>query len=78
MVGETNIDDVTLNKLLVSDLLTREQLAKAMNVSVRTVDRWHRMRTGPPRIAVGRQRLYRSAAVRAWLETNEVNFGQMT
>lgn len=51
-------------------------LATALGISVRTLDRWHRMRKGPPRIAIGRKRMYRAETVRRWLEENETSLAR--
>ena len=34
----------------------------------RTLERWHSLRIGPPRVRVGRTVLYKVEDVRAWLE----------
>ncbi len=34
----------------------------------RTLERWHNLRIGPPRVRVGRTVVYRIEDVRAWLE----------
>ena len=52
---------------LLAGYLTPRQLAKELGVSQRTLDRWHQFRHGPPRIALGRTRLYRLESVRTWL-----------
>jgi hypothetical protein len=57
--------------LLGDDYLTQQDLARELNVSVRTIARWHVERIGPPRIVVRRLLLYRRAAVREWLESRE-------
>ena len=54
-----------------SEYLDRPTLASALNVNVRTLDRWHVERRGPARTVVGRRILYRTAAVREWLQANE-------
>jgi hypothetical protein len=72
--------DPTLDKTLeengtpaaASDLyLTPDRLAKLLGKSNRTLSRWHTLRVGPPRIAVGNLILYRASAVRDWLRDNE-------
>lgn len=54
-----------------AEYLDREALALALSVHVRTLDRWHVERRGPPRTTVGRRILYRAEAVREWLKANE-------
>ena len=56
---------------VTSDYMDREQLAAELGIHVRTLDRWHLERKGPPRTTVGRRILYRGAAVQAWLRKNE-------
>ena len=58
------------NNTLFSDFLTKGQFCDAVPggpISTRTADRWHTLRTGPPRIKVGRTILYRKQDVEAWL-----------
>jgi predicted DNA-binding transcriptional regulator AlpA len=52
-----------------SDMLSKVQLAKALNVSTRTIDRWIADRSGPPYVRLPRNRLrWRWGDVRAWLD----------
>ncbi|WP_216598417.1 helix-turn-helix domain-containing protein [Phaeobacter sp. 11ANDIMAR09] len=53
------------------DHLKPSQVAELLNVSKRTLSRWHAHRVGPSRVKVGRTILYRRAAVDAWLVANE-------
>lgn len=50
-----------------------EALAAALGTSIRTLQRWHRLRQGPPRIVIGKRVLYRIEAVRDWLASRETN-----
>ncbi len=50
---------------------TRVGLAKRLGITVRTLDRWHVLRSGPPRTVLGRTILYRKEAVMEWLEEHE-------
>ena len=54
----------------LSEFLTKEQLARDLNRSTRTLDRWHVQRIGPPRTKVRRSKLilYKKSTVAAWLE----------
>ena len=45
------------NKSVMAEFLTRDEIAEQLGVSVRTLDRWHRLGRGPPRISIGRKRL---------------------
>ena len=57
--------------LLGGEFIAPDDLAQELNVSPRTLHRWHTLRMGPPRVCIGRTILYRRAAVRAWLEGQE-------
>jgi excisionase family DNA binding protein len=49
-------------------LLTQQQLADELEVSLRTLERWRQQGTGPAFIRVGRSPRYRRADIDAWLE----------
>ena len=53
-----------------SDYLTKQQFCRAVpgGISERTVDRWHVLRIGPPRVKVGRTVLFSAEGVKKWLE----------
>lgn len=53
--------------------LTITQLAEEFGIHRRTLDRWHRLRVGPPRIKVPGTKLvrYRRASVEEWLQKRE-------
>ena len=55
----------------LTDLLTRAQVSATLGVSPRTLDRWHALRVGPPRIKLGRRILYRRRALDAWILRHE-------
>ena len=74
MAGETIHHDTSQKNPRNSPLISREQLAAELKVSVRTLDRYHSLRTGPPRISFGKKRFYRRDAVLKWLEQNETSF----
>jgi excisionase family DNA binding protein len=52
----------------VPELLTQQQLAEELQVSVRTLERWRREGAGPPWVRVGRSPRYRRDDVDHWLE----------
>ena len=56
---------------LLRNYLTREQLAAMLNKSVRTLDRMHRKRVGPPRTTIGKLVRYRLEAVEEWIRQHE-------
>lgn len=53
------------------DCFTKAQLAQALGVSPRTIDRWHCLGFGPKRAKIQRQILYRREAVETWLRQRE-------
>jgi hypothetical protein len=55
-----------------TEYLTPESLAKNLGVSVRTLARWHALRTGPAITRVGRMILYRRESVSEWLRSCEL------
>jgi transcriptional regulator with XRE-family HTH domain len=60
-----------LARLLFANFLHRDELAEALNVSPRTLDRWEALRKGPPRVRVGRTILYSIDSVADWLLSQE-------
>jgi len=52
---------------LLSEFLTKEELAAELRRNVRTLDRWDALGLGPPRTCIGRTALYRRASVQKWL-----------
>jgi hypothetical protein len=63
---------------VLNGYLTPPELAAELGVCQRTLARWHRDRTGPPRSVVGRKILYRTESVTAWLAKRERNFDEET
>jgi predicted DNA-binding transcriptional regulator AlpA len=57
--------------ILFPDFLRREELAKELGCSARTIDRWQALREGPPRVRIGRTILYNVESVRNWLRSRE-------
>jgi excisionase family DNA binding protein len=53
---------------MTDKLLTQQQLADELEVSLRTLERWRQQGTGPAFIRVGRSPRYRRADIDAWLE----------
>ncbi len=56
---------------ILSEFLTKEELAAELRRNPRTLDRWDILGLGPPRTHVGRQVLYRRASVQKWLVAQE-------
>ena len=58
---------------LPDELLDRAAAAKLLRISPRSLDRWHVLRSGPPRVEmVGLIRYYLGSIVQ-WLQDNEVH-----
>jgi phage terminase Nu1 subunit (DNA packaging protein) len=64
-------EDTGIKNHLLAKYITREQFAKAIDCSTRTIDRWHTLRIGPARIKRGKLILYRIEAVEEWLKSSE-------
>jgi len=56
---------------LLSEFLTKRELAAELQRNERTLDRWDALGTGPPRTRVGRKVLYRRTSVQKWLAAQE-------
>jgi hypothetical protein len=56
---------------ILSEFLTKEQLAAELRRSPRTLDRWEVLGMGPPRTHMGRKILYRRASLHKWLAACE-------
>jgi tagatose-1,6-bisphosphate aldolase non-catalytic subunit AgaZ/GatZ len=59
------------NESILSEFLTKEELAEQLRRNPRTLDRWAILGMGPPRTHVGRKVLYRRASVQKWLVAQE-------
>jgi hypothetical protein len=59
------------NEPILSEFLTKEELAEQLQRNPRTLDRWAVLSMGPPRTYVGRKVLYRRASVQKWLVAQE-------
>jgi predicted DNA-binding transcriptional regulator AlpA len=58
-------------RLVLEGFLRREELARQLGLSPRTIDRWEALRKGPPRVSIGRTILYNIQSVREWLVSQE-------
>ena len=56
---------------ILSNYLTKRELAEQLGMSVRTVDRMALNGEGPPPTRIGRKTLYRRDAVLEWLRERE-------
>jgi hypothetical protein len=62
---------------LLSEFFEKEELAKELNKTPRTLDRWDTLGIGPPRTRVGRKVLYRRTSVLRWLAAQEQSPSEM-
>jgi hypothetical protein len=60
---------------ILSEYLTKAELAAQLHRSIRSLDRWALTGDGPPCIRIGRRSLYRRAAVVEWLRSLESQYG---
>lgn len=58
---------------VLSDYFTQKQAAAQLKVTDRTLERWQRLREGPPITRLGRRILYRRSSLQAWLLAREGN-----
>ena len=56
---------------VLSEWMSRDELAADLGVKVDTLRRWDARRIGPPFIKVGSRVLYRRERVREWLRERE-------
>jgi hypothetical protein len=56
---------------VLDDYLSKSDTAVQLGVTERTLDRWDRLRSGPPRTKMGQAVLYRVDALRTWLKAQE-------
>lgn len=56
---------------LLADWISREQLARALDLTPDTLARWEARRQGPPCTRIGRKTFYRRAAVQDWIRAQE-------
>jgi hypothetical protein len=63
----------TATVAILTGYIEPHQLAKELNISYRTLARWHAMRIGPPRLTIGRKPYYRRSSVAQWIAKHEVD-----
>jgi hypothetical protein len=61
-----------LGETILSEFLTKEQLAMELQRNPRTLDRWHALGVGPPRTKLGRKIFYRRSSLQKWLLAQEI------
>ncbi len=64
---EIHVETPVGNPQILQGYLTRDELATQLGRCRRTLERWHSLNIGPPRIVIGRMVLYRVESVRQWL-----------
>jgi len=75
-IGANKMETGTENSIL-SEYLTKAELAAQLHRSIRSVDRWALTGDGPPCVRIGRRTLYRRAAVVDWLRRLEITPGRV-
>jgi hypothetical protein len=72
-----NAEEIAMSDLepLLSEFLTKKELAAELRRNERTLDRWHALGTGPPRTRIGRKVLYRRTSAKKWLAAQEHQAG---
>lgn len=56
---------------LLSEYLTRDELAAELRVTVRTIARWQAQPDGLPSTVLGGRTLYKRSSVLAWIDSHE-------
>lgn len=56
---------------LLAEWISRDDLARELNLTPDTLSRWEARREGPPCTRLGRKVLYRRASVQDWLRAQE-------
>ena len=56
---------------ILSEFLTKEELAVELRRNPRTLDRWAVLGIGPPRTRIGRKILYRRTSIQKWIVARE-------
>jgi len=61
---------------ILDEYLTAPDMAAELGVTVRTLERWHAERNGPPRTLIGKRRFYRRQGAAEWLRGREEQLPQ--
>lgn len=62
----------TIEPRLLRGWISRYDLAQELGLSVDTLGRWERRRTGPACVRAGRKIFYRMSVVQDWLQSQEM------
>lgn len=57
---------------LLAEYVTQPELAKAFDVTTRTIRVYENLPNGLPSVKVGRKKMYRLSSVKKWIEGREV------
>jgi predicted DNA-binding transcriptional regulator AlpA len=57
-----------MSMAILDDYINREDLAKELGITPRTLDKYEERRVGPPKIKIGGRCYYKRSAVLAWIE----------
>jgi hypothetical protein len=71
MMKRVTAADVESTGSVLAGFITPTELCKELRRTRRTLDRWHSLGLGPPRLRVQRMILYKVEDVRAWLTAHE-------
>ena len=58
---------------ILSEYLTKAELAAQLHRTIRSIDRWALTGDGPPSIRLGKTTLYRRESVLGWLRSRETS-----
>lgn len=70
-IGDEKLQKPTAPTVIPAEFISPADLAARLGVSVRTLQQWHRVRKGPPLVAVGNFRAYRLSGISEWLAARE-------
>jgi len=56
---------------ILEDYVTRAEIAKSLNKSERTLERWESRRIGPPVTRIGKTPYYQKESAKKWLRSQE-------
>ncbi|WP_366869498.1 helix-turn-helix domain-containing protein [uncultured Roseobacter sp.] len=62
---------ITSTNSVAEHYLTKSETAKLLSKSSQTLDRWHRLGTGPQRTRIGKTVLYRKDSLENWLQSQQ-------
>jgi hypothetical protein len=57
--------------LLLAGFISEAELAKQLNIGLRTLRHWRKAGIGPPIVYLGRRPVFKITSVQAWLDSRE-------